>query len=143
MEIERLKEEIGKIEDPRREWGNKRHKLEDILIIGLCSIICCGEDFVDMEEFGKDREEWLRGFLELPHGIPDSDTFRRVYERVEPNALARSLNIWLDNTGYSGGRSVNRWQNHMRKQEFESCRLPCGKRVGCGEPYHAGRACRR
>ena len=107
MDIQKLKEEIRKIEDPRREWGNIRHKLEDILSIGLCTIICCGEDFVDMEEFGKDREEWLRGFLELPHGIPDSDTFRRVYERVEPNALAKSLNTWLDKTGGSGGRSVN------------------------------------
>jgi len=107
MEINKLKKELQEIQEPRRKWGNLRHKLEDILIIGLCSVICCGKDFVDMEEFGKDREEWLRGFLELPHGIPDSDTFRRVYERVDPNALARSLNAWLDNTGSSGGRSVN------------------------------------
>ena len=95
------------VQDPRREWGNLRHKLEDILIIGLCSVICCGEDFVDMEEFGKDREEWLRGFLELPNGIPDSDTFRRVYERIDPNALAKSLNSWLAIPSGSGGRSVN------------------------------------
>jgi predicted transposase YbfD/YdcC len=107
VEINRLKEELQEIKDPRRRWGNLRHKLSDILIIGLCSVICCGEDFVDMEEFGKDREDWLRGFLELPHGIPDSDTFRRVYERVEPDALARSLNAWLDNAGNSGGRNVN------------------------------------
>lgn len=60
-----------------------------------------------MEEFGKDREEWLREFLELPNGVPDSDTFRRVYERVEPNALAKSLNAWLDSAGSSGGRGVN------------------------------------
>jgi hypothetical protein len=59
----RLKEKLRGIDDPRRRWGNLRHKLEDILIIGLCSVICCGEDFVDMEEFGKDREEWLRGDL--------------------------------------------------------------------------------
>jgi len=107
MRISKLKEELKGITDPRRRWGNKRHKLEDILIIGLCSVISCGEDFVDMEEFGRDREEWLRGFLELPNGIPDSDTFRRVYERIEPNALAKSLNKWLDNTGNAGGRNVN------------------------------------
>jgi len=107
MDIQILKESIGKIEDPRREWGNKRHKLEDILIIGLCSVICCGEDFVDMEEYGKDREEWLRGFLALPNGIPDSDTFRRVFERVDPAAVAKSLKAWLDNTKSNGGRSVN------------------------------------
>ena len=107
MEIKKLKEQIQEIEDPRRDWGNKRHKLEDILIIGLCSTMCCGEDYVDMEEFGRDREERLRGFLELPNGIPDSDTFRRVYERLDPTALAKSLNEWLGNASASGGRSVN------------------------------------
>ena len=107
MDIYELKNELMKIEDPRREWGNKRHLLEDIVIIGLCSVICCGEDFVDMEEFGKDREEWLRGFLKLPNGIPDSDTFRRVYERINPTALAKSLNAWLDKAERSGGRNVN------------------------------------
>jgi predicted transposase YbfD/YdcC len=107
MEINKLKEALHKIPDPRRPWGNLRHKLDEILIIGLCSVICCGEDFEDMEDFGKDREDWLRGFLELPNGIPGHDTFRRVFERVNPNALAKGLNTWLDNVGRSGGRSVN------------------------------------
>jgi len=107
MDIQKLKTELERIEDPRREWGNKRHRLEDIIIIGLCSVICCGEDFVDMEEYGKDREEWLRNFLELPNGIPDSDTFRRVYERLNPAALAKSLNAWMDNAERSGSRNIN------------------------------------
>lgn len=98
---------MKEVTDPRRAWGNLRHKLEDILIIGLCSTICCGEDFEDMEAFGKDREEWLRGFLELPNGIPDSDTFRRVFERVEPAMLAKALNTWLGSTDAPGGRSIN------------------------------------
>jgi hypothetical protein len=33
---------------------------------------------------GRDREEWFRQFLELPHGIPDEDTFRRLFERLNP-----------------------------------------------------------
>jgi len=107
MEIWRIKEELQKVKDPRRQWGNIRHKLDEILIIGLCSVICCGEDFTDMEDFGDDREEWLRSFLELNNGIPDSDTFRRVFERIDPHALADSLNSWLDAAGQSGGRSVN------------------------------------
>jgi len=107
MEATKLKEKLQEIPDHRRVWGNLRHKLDEILIIGLCSVICCGEDYEDMEEFGKDREEWLRGFLELPYGIPDKDTFRRVYERLNPHALAKSLNAWLDEVGNAGGRSVN------------------------------------
>ena len=48
-----------------------------------------------MEAFGELREEWLRKFLELPHGIPDSDTFRRVFERIDPEALSECLYDWL------------------------------------------------
>jgi len=73
-----------------------RHKLEDILIIGLCTIICIGKDFTDMEDFGKERQEWLNAFLELSNGIPDSDTFRRVFEKIKPAELSNALNNWLN-----------------------------------------------
>ena len=43
----------------------------------------------------------------MPNGIPDSDTFRRVFERVESTALAKALNSCLGNTDGAGGRSVN------------------------------------
>jgi predicted transposase YbfD/YdcC len=49
-----------------------------------------------MEEFGKEREEWLRNFLELPNGIPDSDTFRRIFERLRPEELSKCLNSWIE-----------------------------------------------
>ena len=57
--------------------------------------MCGGKDFPDMEEFGKEGAEWLGTFLELPHGIPDSDTFRRVFERIDPEALSECLYDWL------------------------------------------------
>lgn len=96
MKIETLKERVSNITDPRRQYGNIRHKLEDIIVIGLCAVICGGEDFVDMEDFGKEREEFLRNFLELPNGIPDSDTFRRVFENIDPEELSECLVNWLD-----------------------------------------------
>ena len=96
MGIEELKEEIKNIQEPRRtRYGNIRHKLEDIIIIGLCTIICGGEDFADMEAFGKSRQEYLAKFLELPNGIPDSDTFRRVFEKLNPSELSSCLVNWI------------------------------------------------
>ena len=95
-EVERLQRALEGLEDPRRTSGGYiLHKLEDIIIIGLCTLLCNGEDFTDMEAFGELREEWLRKFLELPHGIPDSDTFRRVFGRINPEALAECLYDWL------------------------------------------------
>lgn len=73
-----------------------RHKLADILVIGFLTTVCGGEDFTDMEDFGLERKAWLQGFLELPNGIPDSDTFRRVFERVNPQEVGDNLRDWLD-----------------------------------------------
>jgi len=88
MKLEELCAKLAKIEDPRRtDRGNILHKLEDIIIIGLSTLICDGEDFEDMEEFGKQRREWLGKFLELPYGTLDSYTFRRVFERIDPKGL--------------------------------------------------------
>lgn len=92
MEIEELKTALGGLEDPRRTA--KRHILhrpEDIIIIGLCTLLCNGADFTDMEAFGELRKEWLKTLLELPHGIPDSDTFRRIFERLASKALSECL----------------------------------------------------
>ena len=57
--------------------------------------MCGGEDFADMEEFGKSRKEYLAKFLELPNGIPDSDTFRRVFEKLNPSELSSCLLNWI------------------------------------------------
>lgn len=97
------------------------HKLEDNIVIGLCTFVCNGSDFTDMEDFGKEREEWLRGFLELPNGIPDSDTFRRVFERLEPRALSESLYDWLASNRKEGsviaidGKTICGSKNHDHK----------------------------
>jgi len=95
MKIEKLRKCAECVNDPRRLWGNLRHKLEDVIVIGLITLICGGVDFVDMEELGKDKEGWLRGFLELPNGIPDSDTFRRIFENLNPAELAKCLDDWV------------------------------------------------
>jgi hypothetical protein len=101
MDIEKLKGRLEGIADPRRQWGNPRHKLEDILVIGLTTLVCDGEDFEDMEAFGRERE--LKTFLELPHGIPDESTFFRVFKRIKPEELAGSLIL----LAYIRGKRLN------------------------------------
>ena len=97
MNINTLKECISEVGDKRRtSHGHVLHKFEDIIIIGLCAVISDGEDFADMEMFGREREAWLRRFLELPNGIPDADTFRRVFEAVDPAELGACLRKWLE-----------------------------------------------
>ncbi len=37
----------------------------------------------------------MSSFLNLPFGIPTADTYRRVFEKISPQALERSFNNWL------------------------------------------------
>lgn len=41
------------------------------------------------------KQEWLQEFLALPNGIPSDDTFRRLFERLNPKALEQVLAKWL------------------------------------------------
>jgi predicted transposase YbfD/YdcC len=89
--MQEILEKLGELPDPRRQWGNLRHKLTDIVMIGLVSVICGGTDYEHMEDTGHGKLDWFRTFLEMPGGVPDSDTFRRVFERIDPKALASIL----------------------------------------------------
>jgi hypothetical protein len=85
---------FSEMTDPRVERC-KEHKLIDIIVIAICGVICGGEGFTEMEEFGWTREEWLRQFLELPNGIPSHDTFGRVLARLRPSEFEASFVNWV------------------------------------------------
>ena len=75
-----LIEHFEKLPDPRVN-RTKDHDLIDVLIIAICALLCAGESFNDMEDFGKAKEDWFRTFLGLRNGIPSHDTFNRVLRR--------------------------------------------------------------
>lgn len=89
--MKKIIEKLEKLTDPRRAWGNVRHKLVDMVFIGLVSVICGGADFEHMQDTGEAKYDWFKKFLELSNGIPSSDTFRRVFERLDPKELADVL----------------------------------------------------
>jgi hypothetical protein len=80
--------------DPRRETRNKLHKLQDILMIVFCAVLGGVEDWVGMADFAKEKEAWLRGFLELPNGIPSHDTSSDVLGRIDPVAFRTAFTAW-------------------------------------------------
>ena len=84
---------LRELPDPRVE-RTKLHKLEDILVIAICALLCGADSFEDMEVFGDAKEEWFRTFLELPHGIPSHDTFNRVFAALDPEQFLESFMKW-------------------------------------------------
>src|ERR1700687_6415968 len=82
--------------DPRVD-RTQLHALLDILVIALCTLLCGGEGWEDMTEFGQAKASWLRDRLglSLPNGIPSPDTFRRLFERLAPEGFTQ----WFTRSG--------------------------------------------
>src|SRR5512144_3445530 len=85
---------FANLPDPRHETRNKLHKLPDILLIVLCAVLSGVEDWVGMEAFAEEKEAWLRGFLDLPKGIPAHDTLSDVLGRIDPVAFRAAFTAW-------------------------------------------------
>ena len=89
-----IRERFQILEDPRTGHA-RRHELLDIIVITLCAVICGADNWVEIEEFGKAKEEWFRRFLKLPHGIPSHDTFGRVFSLLDPEQFSACFMDWV------------------------------------------------
>jgi len=86
-------EHFSELADPRRY--NRRHLLIDIVVIAICAVICGADDWVAVEEFGAAKQDWFAEFLELPHGIPSHDTFRRLFAVLDAEQFRNCFIGWI------------------------------------------------
>jgi len=82
------------LEDPRT--GNAAlHKFHELLVIGLCTVLCGGQSAVDMAVFAKAKEPFLRGFLRLENGLPSHDTFSRLFRLLDPVQIGAAFQRFM------------------------------------------------
>lgn len=83
------------IQDPRLDNHNYRHQLIDILVITILGTICGADTWTDICEFAEAKYDWLKTFLQLPHGIPSHDTFGRVFSLLNPEEFEACFLTWI------------------------------------------------
>jgi hypothetical protein len=141
--IREMGEYLGGINEPRRTaYGNYRHKLIDIIVIGFTATLCGSEEFEEMEEFGRLKQDFFKGFLELPN----ESTFRKVINGLDPVELHKSMDKWLVEIGERQKpedgllRAVNIDGKTIRGSKGQEGGT-CGKRMGWRkqpDPWRAG-----
>ena len=82
------------VPDPRLD-RRKKHKLLDIMVIAVCAVLSGCDEWTEVEEYGWNKQAWLKTFLELPNGIPSHDTFGRVFSILSPEILQSAFMGWL------------------------------------------------
>ena len=102
---EKMESIFSEIKDPRVK-RKRVHLLTDILIIAILSVIAGARGWEDMENYGLSKYEWLEQFLKLPEGIPCADTFRRVFERINPQIFEQCFRRWVESIVETVGAQV-------------------------------------
>jgi predicted transposase YbfD/YdcC len=82
------------LEDPRLE-RSRLHSLLDIVAITICAVICGADSWVEVQKYGIAKYDWLKGFLQLPNGIPSHDTFGRVFAALLPEQFQACFADWM------------------------------------------------
>jgi hypothetical protein len=100
-----LIEHFENLADPRVH-RTKDHDLIDVLLIAFCTLLCAGESFNDMEDFGHARPDWFKTFLRLRNGIPSHDTFNRVFAALDLKQFLECFLSWTQSVRQAVGQEI-------------------------------------
>ena len=85
---------------------SKHHELVDMMVISVCTLLCGGQSFNDMEDFGNAKREWFETFLSLRNGIPSHDTFNRVFAVLDPGQFLECFLTWTQSLRKSVDKEI-------------------------------------
>lgn len=81
---------FDEIIDERESW-KVIHDLYDMLILSLCAILCGAEDYKAIADYGTQKIDFLKQFLNLENGIPSESTIKRTFRYLDPKELTDCL----------------------------------------------------
>jgi predicted transposase YbfD/YdcC len=92
--LDEVARHFEELEDPRSSV-NRKHPLVSVVVIALMAVLAGANGPTAIAEWAALKGEFLTGVLDLPHGIPGKDVFRRVLMTLKPGAFQACFAAWL------------------------------------------------
>jgi len=89
-----IKSQFRKLRDPRRRHC-REHRFLDLIVIAICAVVGNADSWRAIALWGRTHKSWLKRYLALPHGIACHDTFRRLFQRLDPHVFETCVRQWL------------------------------------------------
>jgi predicted transposase YbfD/YdcC len=93
--LQSLLDVFSEVEDPRVA-RTRAHPLVNVLTMSLFGALAGADGWDALAEYAVVQEEFFAEFLDMPHGTPSADTFRRVFEALNPQAFQTAFRSWLE-----------------------------------------------
>ncbi len=97
--------QFERLKDPRKPKGIE-HNFLSIVLIAILATIGGATGWEDIELYAQSHQTWLATFLDLKHGIPHADTYRRVFALIPPEALQECFLGWVKQIVEATGAQV-------------------------------------
>jgi len=94
MDVQEVVRHFKQLEDPRSAV-NRLHPLHSVVVIAIMAVLAGASGPTAIARWANLKAEVLLSLLELPHGIPQKDVFRRVLAALKPDAFQACFTMWL------------------------------------------------
>ena len=94
LDVEEVVRHFKQLDDPRSSV-NRLHPLESVIVIAIMAVLAGASGPTAIAKWAKMKAELLLKLLDLPHGIPKKDVFRRVLITLKPDAFQACFTMWL------------------------------------------------
>jgi predicted transposase YbfD/YdcC len=94
IDLDEVVRHFQELEDPRSSI-NLQHPLASVIVIALMAVLAGANGPTAIARWAALKEESLVNLLDLPHGIPCKDVFRRVLMALQPGAFQACFANWL------------------------------------------------
>ena len=94
MDVKEVLRHFQELEDPRSPV-NLLHPLDSVVVIAIMAVLAGANGPTAIAKWANIKAGVLLKLLELPHGIPQKDVFRRVLATLKPDAFQACFAMWL------------------------------------------------
>jgi predicted transposase YbfD/YdcC len=95
VDVQEVLRHFQNLEDPRSPV-NRRHPLDSVLVIAIMAVLAGADGPTAIAQWAKLKADFLQQLLNLPHGVPRKDVFRRVLMTLKPDAFQACFTLWLE-----------------------------------------------
>ena len=97
--------QFADLEDPRGCQGID-HPFLSIVMIAILAVIGGATGWEDIKTYAESHQVWLSTLFPLPNSVPPANTYRRLFERMAPDALERCFLGWVQQIVEGSGSQV-------------------------------------